>query len=87
MESITIKVDEKMAREIDEALVPYYSTKTEFIREAMREKLISIKKDKVMLEMKKYFGKVKTKTSDQQLRQIRDKVGREITEKFGLKLD
>ena len=76
-----------MAREIDEALVPYYSTKTEFIREAMREKLISIKKDKVMLEMKKYFGKVKTKTSDQQLRQIRDKVGREITEKFGLKLD
>ncbi len=39
MESITIKVDESMARSIEKAMKPHYATKTEFIREAIREKI------------------------------------------------
>lgn len=43
METITLRVDEDFAQEIDRAMKPYYSTKTEFIREAIREKLKKIK--------------------------------------------
>ncbi len=39
MESITIKVDEGMAKAIDFAMKPLYATKTEFIREAIRDKV------------------------------------------------
>ena len=45
MESITIKVHDEMAEEIDKSIKPYYGTKTEFIREAIREKLKKLKKE------------------------------------------
>ena len=43
MESITIKVSTQMAKEIEKAMKPNYSTKTEFIRAALREKLEKLK--------------------------------------------
>jgi Arc/MetJ-type ribon-helix-helix transcriptional regulator len=42
MQTITLKVDEAFAKEIQKAMHPHYSTKTEFIREAIREKLLSM---------------------------------------------
>ena len=87
MESITIKVEDDFAREIDKAMRPYYSTKTEFIREAIRDKLKVIKQDKAIDELKKYFGKAKAKTTYKEERQIREEVGKRFAEKFGVKLD
>ena len=45
MESITIRLSKELANKIDENLLPYYSTKTEFIREAIRDKLRTLEKD------------------------------------------
>jgi len=87
MESITIKVDESLAVEMDKAMKPHYSTKTEFIREAIRDKLKVIKQDKAIDELKKYFGKAKAKTTYKEERQIREEVGKRFAEKFGVKLD
>jgi len=87
MESITIKVDDVLAKEINFAMNPDYSTKTEFIREAIREKLKEIRKEKVFLELGKYFGKAKTKTSYKEERKIRDLIGKKIAKEFGVKLD
>ncbi|MBN2052545.1 hypothetical protein JW756_03505 [Candidatus Woesearchaeota archaeon] len=87
MESITIKVDDAFAREIDEAMTPYYSTKTEFIREAIREKVQKIKKDSILEQLKENFGKSKVKTPLSEDRKIRLKVGRELLKKHGIKLD
>ena len=39
MKSITIKVEDSLYKELKDALTPLYSTKTEFIREAIRDKL------------------------------------------------
>ncbi len=63
MESITIKVETNLAKEIDQAMKSDYSTKTEFIREAIRDKIKEIKKERALYELKKYFGKAKIKTS------------------------
>ena len=87
MESITIKVEESLASEINSAINPYYSTKTEFIREAIREKLKNIKKEKAIYALKDYFGKAKTKTSLKEDRIIREKVGKEFAKKFSINLD
>ena len=87
MESITIKVEDKLSQEINKAMQPDYTTKTEFIREAIRDKIKVIRKEKVIDELKKYFGKAKTKTSYEQERKIREEIGKKFTDKFGIKLD
>ena len=84
MESITIKVEDDFAKEINTAMHPYYSTKTEFIRDAIRDKIKFIKKESAMMELARYFGKAKTKTSYFEERKIRKKVGRKIAKRFGV---
>lgn len=86
MESITIKVEEELAKEINKAMQPDYSTKTEFIREAIRDKIKIIRNEKAIDELKKYFGKAKTKTSYEEERKIREEIGNKFAEKFGIKL-
>ena len=87
MESITIKVEKELAKEIDKAMKPDYTTKTEFIREAIRDKIKQIRKEKAVDELKKYFGKAKVKTSYEEERKIREEVGKKFANKFGIKLD
>ena len=48
MESITIKVEDDLAREINKAMKLLYSTKTEFIREAIRDKLVALRKEQAI---------------------------------------
>ncbi len=45
METITLRVDTSFAREIERAMRPLYSTKTEFIREAIRDKVKQLKRE------------------------------------------
>jgi len=86
MESITIKVENNLAKEIDKAMEPDYSTKTEFIREAIRDKLNAIRKQRAIYELRKYFGKAKTKTTRSEERKSREKAGRELAKEFGIEL-
>ena len=85
MESITIKVEERLAKEIGRAMKSGYSTKTEFIREAIREKINSVDKDIAWKKLMNFRSN--TKTSDRKLHKIRDEVFREYAKKFGVKLD
>lgn len=84
MESITIKVEEDFAKEIEKAMRPLYSTKTEFIREAIRDKIKLQRREEIAERLKKSFGIAKTNTSDEELRTIREKVGKEYAKKFGV---
>ena len=87
MESITIKVDKGLAQKMEMAMKPDYSTKTEFIREAIRDKLEDLEKKRLIEHFKKYVGKANVKVSDERLREIREQVGREYAKKFGIDLD
>ena len=83
MESITIKVSTQMAKEINQAMKPNYSTKTEFVRTALREKLEKIKQTKEYKELRKYLGILKTKTTDEELHKIREKVVNRLAKERG----
>jgi ribosomal protein L31 len=89
MESITIKVEPALAKEIDRAMHPLYSTKTEFIREAIRDKIIQnkIKKmhiEKDLVEYRKTHPPWGTKqTTYEEERRIRENVGNEFLKKHG----
>ena len=86
MESITIKVDERLLKEINNCTKLEYSTKTEFIRAAIRDKIKTLNKEKAMTDLLKQFGKSKSKTTNTEERKIREKVGKEFAKKFGIDL-
>lgn len=87
MESITIKVSDDMAAEIEKAMKPGYTTKSEFVRAALRDKVEQIKKTESGKELRKYLGILKTKTSDEELRRIRETAYKQLAKKKGWPLD
>ena len=55
-----------------------YTTKTEFIREAIREKIKDLEKEELLLRAKKLYGSSKRKTTDAQLHAAGEKAFREL---------
>ena len=88
METVTFKLQEDVIKKIDTVLKPlHFSNRTEFIRESIRDKLNSIEKDVVLQQLALFKGASKRKTSDKELHKIREKVFKEYTKKFNVKLD
>jgi metal-responsive CopG/Arc/MetJ family transcriptional regulator len=86
MEAISLKLDENMLANIDENLKKHnYSTRTEFIRTAIRDKLEDLSRDDLIKEFMKFKGKSKKKTSDEELKKIRAEVSRELMEELDKK--
>jgi metal-responsive CopG/Arc/MetJ family transcriptional regulator len=83
MESITIKVEESLAKEISMAMKPDYTTKTEFIREAIRDKLEEIRTRRALSILKAHFGKAKVKTPLDEDEKIRERATREYISERG----
>ncbi len=78
-EMITLKLDDKFLKEIDTIVSGNgYHSRTEFIRNALREKVEEAKMKKAMLEIARLKGASKKKTSDEQLEKIRSKVFEEL---------
>jgi Arc/MetJ-type ribon-helix-helix transcriptional regulator len=89
METITLKMEKEMVKEIDSKLKENrYSTRTEFIRDAVRHKLSQMEKELIFkrLEQAKgsLKGKAKSNMSDEEAGELAFK---EIATKFGIKLD
>lgn len=87
MESITIKVHKDMARKIDKAVKKDYSTKTEFIRAAIREKIKQIENDKVLKALKEFQGSAKKHISNAEFEKNRELAYTRLAKKRGWKLD
>jgi metal-responsive CopG/Arc/MetJ family transcriptional regulator len=87
MDIISLKLDEKMLKNIDSCLKKNnFSTRTELIRDAIREKLSALEKEEAIRKLIAYRGimKGKSKMSDEEAREL---VGREYAAKHGIKLD
>jgi len=85
MESITIKVEPALAKEMNKVMHPLYCTKTEFIREAIREKIKKLNIEKELEEYRKThpsWGAKQTTYAEE--RRIREEVGNEILKEHGL---
>jgi len=82
-EMITVKLDDGFLGDID-AIVKKegYQNRTEFIRNALREKLEESKLRQAMMKIAHLKGALKKKTSDEKLHRIRAEVFKEFEKKL-----
>jgi len=87
MDIISLKMEEGIIQEIDNKLKYHrYSTRTEFIRDAIREKLNDLEKEEAIRKLVSLKGSLKGK-SKMGDREARDKASREIAKQLGIDLD
>ncbi len=87
METICLKMDGKLLNEVDKAIKSNgYSTRTEFVREAIRSKLWEMEKAEAIKKLAAARGSLKPKTniSDEEAGEI---AARKILKKHNIKLD
>ena len=83
METISLKLDETMLHNIDTCLKDHnFSTRTEFVRAAVREKLDDLQKEDLMKQFIALKGKAKKTTTDEERHKIREQVFEEFNKKL-----
>ena len=84
MEAVSLKLDENMLINIDESLKGNnYSTRTEFIRDAIRDKLDDLRREQMAQEFLKFQGRAKKKTTPKQNKKTAKEVMMEIAREQG----
>jgi len=64
MEVVTVKFQEEVLKRVDKAIDGHnFNSRTEFIREAVRDKLLELSKEQLMAEFLKFRGKSNHKTT------------------------
>jgi metal-responsive CopG/Arc/MetJ family transcriptional regulator len=89
MQTISLKIGSKLISQMKKTIdTNGYSTKTEFIREAIRDKIREKEKEMVIRRLEELKGFAKDKhVTDEDLREAREKIGKEYAKRFGIKLD
>jgi len=73
MEAISLKLEENLLTEIDQKLAKHrYSTRTEFIRDAIRMRLSDLEKEDLLRAVSQLKGSSKRKTTEAQLHKARE---------------
>ena len=82
-ELVTFKMDFDLLKEVDKtSSAAGFHSRTEFIREALREKIEEIKLKQAMIKLANLRGRSARRTSDEKLHQIREKVFEDLARKF-----
>ncbi|MBW2987624.1 ribbon-helix-helix domain-containing protein [Candidatus Woesearchaeota archaeon] len=82
-EMITLKLDNKFLKDIDIVVSKEgYQSRTEFIRNALREKLEDAKLKKALRDIARLRGAAKKKTTDKEYERIRLKAFEDISKKL-----
>lgn len=82
-ELVTFKMEHNFLEDVDKtAKSAGFQNRTEFIRNALREKVEEVKLKEAMMSIIHLKGASKKKTSDEQLEKIREKVFDEFERKF-----
>lgn len=88
---ISIRFEDNFLHDIDKAMKGHrYSTKAEFIREAVRDKIIDLDKEAALTRLENAYGAGKKKgrvITDEDIHKTREKVARRIAQELGVKLD
>lgn len=88
METVTFKLHENILKKVDGMLKSLnFGNRTEFIREAIREKLNKIETERFMKKLARFKGAAKVKVSDERFREIKEEVAKEYAKKFGISLE
>ena len=91
METICVRFEESFMQDIEKIMKEHrYSTKTEFIREAIRDKFKELEKQKTLARLELAYGagaKKGRKISDEDIHTVRKQVAKEFAKKLGVELD
>ncbi len=83
MESVCIKLEDGFLKDVEKTMkVHKYMTKTEFIREAIRDKIRDLEKERLLMSVRKFYGSSKRKTTDEQLHKSGEKAFKELEAQF-----
>ncbi len=86
METVTVKFQEDVLKRIDNSIEKHnFNSRTEFLREAVRDKLAELNKDELINEFLKFKGKAKKKTTYEENRKTREIVSKELMEELDKK--
>ena len=79
METVTVKFQENVLEKIDKSITKHnFNSRTEFVREAVRDKLGELSKEDLITEFLKFRGKAKKKTTDEENKRTREIVSKEL---------
>jgi len=79
METVTVKFQENVLKDIDKNIAEHdFNSRTEFIRESVRDKLSELNKTDLVKEFLKFKGKAKKKTTYEENRKTREIISREL---------
>ncbi|MBS3145071.1 ribbon-helix-helix protein, CopG family [Candidatus Woesearchaeota archaeon] len=88
METVCIKIDDDLAKAVEKHMKKnHYTTKTELFRESVRNTIKQEERkekevQEVLKNIRKYYGSVKTRTTDKQLREAREKAFEELSKEL-----
>lgn len=83
MESVSLKLENEFLNLIERTMKKHnYSTKTEFIREAIRDKIDELEKKEALARLQKMYGASKRKTTDEELHRAGEKAFEELERQF-----
>lgn len=84
MEAVTVKFQEDVLKRIDKTISQHnFNSRTEFIREAVRDKMADISKEELIEEFLKFKGKAKNKTTDVENLKTKETVSKELMAELG----
>ncbi|MDD9953736.1 MAG: ribbon-helix-helix domain-containing protein [Candidatus Woesearchaeota archaeon] len=87
MDTVTFKLQQEILQKVDALLQPLnYNNRTEFIREAVREKINRIEEDVVLRALQEFKGSARKSVSNKQLHATREEVARKYAKKFGVSI-
>ena len=73
MQTISIKLEDHFLKDIEVMMKKHrYSTKTEFIRESLRERMKELEKEEAIKTLEKFFGSSDKKTTEKMIRKARE---------------
>ena len=83
METVSLKLEHQFAQSVEKAIKKHhYTTKTEFIREAMRDKLKQLELEEARQRVYKMYGASNRKTTDEELHKAREEAFEELEKQF-----
>ena len=87
-ELVTFKLDKNFLREVDK-IYPNagFSSRTDFIRNALRKGVDEIKLKESMERLSKFKGISKNKTTDEKIHKVREEVVKKMIKERGWDLD
>ena len=79
MENVSVKFQEDVLKRIDTSISQHnFNSRTEFIRDAVRDKLANLNKEDLITEFLKFRGKAKKKTTDEERKITKEQVSNEL---------